>query len=163
MVSSRTPTAVEPSGFVTRTSQSRFFFGPPGRISTLAVSCVELSQVTLSTRGVNPLPFAKVTLAPSAKPVPVITKAATPAFWLTTFGLMPVTLTFTIGGGLTVIVTVATLLSALPSLALYVKLQMNHSEANSFALRTARRRAIRPIEDSEVELLEKNSTRTVCG
>jgi len=52
----------------------------------------------------------------------VITKAATPAFWLTTFGLMPVTLTFTIGGGLTVIVTVATLLSALPSLALYVKL-----------------------------------------
>jgi len=42
------------------TSHSRFFFGPPERISTVAVSCVELSRVTLSTRGVcPPVPFTK--------------------------------------------------------------------------------------------------------
>ena len=54
IVSRRAQTAVVPSGFVTMTSHSRLFFGPPERISSVAVSCVEPSRTTFSTRGVWP-------------------------------------------------------------------------------------------------------------
>ena len=79
IVSRRAPTAVVPSGFVTMTSHSRLFFGPPERIYSVAVSCVEPSRTTFSTRGVwPPVPFTNATLAPVAKPVPVITKLRVP-------------------------------------------------------------------------------------
>ncbi len=65
-------TALDPSGFVTRRSQTRSRFGPPD----LAVSEVWISLwLTSSTKftvGAGPEPLSNVTFAPSTKPVPVI-------------------------------------------------------------------------------------------
>ena len=49
-------TLVDPSGLVTRISQSRSRDGPPERDSTIAESCVALSTVTWRTRGAGPSP-----------------------------------------------------------------------------------------------------------
>ena len=62
---------MEASGFVTRTSQNRFLFGPPDLASTLTSIKFALHEIAAAD-GTGPDSFSNVTLAPSAKPTPEI-------------------------------------------------------------------------------------------
>ena len=69
-------TALAPPGLVTTTSQTRDLRGPllP---EIVAVNVVAVAAVTLAL-GVGPDPFWNVTVAPAAKPVPVIVPQTPP-------------------------------------------------------------------------------------
>ncbi len=62
---------MEVSGFVTRTSQSRSFFGPPVLVVTAITIEFPPNEIIVAV-GVGPWPPENVTLAPTAKPSPEI-------------------------------------------------------------------------------------------
>src|SRR5690606_10637072 len=92
-------TAVEPPGLVTRTSHTRLRGGPRLFVETVASMLVPSADTEMPVAlGAGPVPFSKVTVAPSTKPAPVmVTPMLEPA--TTDVGLIAVTSRSAGGGG----------------------------------------------------------------
>jgi hypothetical protein len=108
-------TALVPSGFVTLTSQTLVRRGPPLLAVNVAVMVWPFTTTTPDAVGEGPLPFSNDTVAPLAKPDPLmVTLTDVPTAVL--FGCTLVIVTPT-GGADTAMLTVTTPESRLPSAA----------------------------------------------